>query len=766
MLLAGWLTGTVAVHAQLPTPTLTWVFPAGGQAGTTNLITVAGTDLDDPTGLLFSYPGVTGAPVPGKHGEFTVRIPEGTAPGLHELRLIGRFGASNPRPFAIGTASELAVPPTNSLPESAVALAPDTVINHRVQANAATWFQFGAKAGDRLFVRVTARELDSRLVPEIRILHSGNSELAVVRRRELLEFNASTSGVFRLRINDQTYRGGDEFHFRLSLTRAPQVDFTLPLSTRLGSTNFLHLFGRALPGGNPLRLTAPNGGPMEQLDLSLGTAPLGLADHGLTRLRRPAAASLPGEVGLFPGTAQFPWLPEVMLSTGAHPTVLVSPGEFPIVAVPVAATGLFAPGATPTGLRFEAKKGDVFWIETVSERLGFPTDPLAVVQRERSTKGTQGETLYADVLEVSDTDANLGDREFNTTSRDAAARFEAPETGTYRLVLRDLFNAAPGRPHYPWWLSVRPESPDFRLAALALPPPKANNDDRRLHVSVPVLRRGQTLPLRVFVFRRDGFNGDVELTATNLPAGVTAAVTRVAAGQNTGVILLTAGESATGAASATLLGRAQLGDRAVQHTAPLAFLTAPVADWNNEAAAIRFAESSVVSVCAAETAPVVAQPTAGTHTVGAGGKVSVSFRIARNGDFNGAFSLKPAGHPELEKAKELAVPEKATNATFELNLAETKLPPGRHTLWLQGTVAGKYRNQPEAIAATDAELKAAEQALAQAKEPDKAAAMARKQTAEAAKKAAEERAKPRDVTVPLYSAPFVVEVTPAKEPAQ
>lgn len=215
-----------------------------------------------------------------------------------------------------------------------------------------------------------------------------------------------------------------------------------------------------------------------------------------------------------------------------------------------------------------------------------------------------------------------------------------------------------------------------------------------------------------------------------------------------------------------MLGRAQLGDRTVQQTAPLAFLTTPVADWNNEAAAIRFAESPVVSVCAAETAPVVVQPTIGTHTASPGGKLSVAFRLVRQGDFNGAFSLKPAGHPELEKAKELAVPEKATNASFELNLAETKLPPGRHTLWLHGTVAGKYRNQPEAIATTEAELKAAEQALAQAKEPDKAAAMARKQTAEAAKKAAEERAKPRDVTVPLYSAPFVVEVTPAKEPAQ
>jgi len=764
--LAGWLAGATESCAQLPTSTLHWVFPAGGQAGTTNFIRVAGADLDEPAGLLFSHPGVVGAPVPGKPGEFTVRIPEGSAPGLHELRVVGRFGASNPRPFAIGAASEIAIPPTNSLPENAVALPFDAVVNHRVQANALAWFQFSAKAGDRVFVRISAQELDSRLVPELRILGTGNSEIAVVRRREFLEFTAAADGIYRLRINDQTYRGGDDFHFRLSLTRTPQVDFALPLVTKAGPTNLLHLFGRALPGGKVLRMVTPDGGQMERLDLSLGTEPLRLAETGMTRLRRPAAASLLGDVGLFLGTTNSPWLPALMLSASVHPTVLISPGEFPVVALPVAATGLFAPGAAPTGLRFEAKKGEVFWIETFSDRLGWPTDPLAIVQRERTTKGPQGEALFADVLEVSDTDANLGDREFNTACRDAAARIEAPETGTYRVVLRDLFNSTPGRPQYPWRLSVRPESPDFRLAALALPPPKANNDDRRLHVSVPVLRRCQTLPLRVFVFRRDGFNGDVELTATNLPTGVTAAVTRVVAGQNSGVILLTAGESATGAASATLLGRAQLGDRTVQHTAPMAFLTAPVADWNNEAAAIRFAESPVISVCAAETAPVVVQPATDTHTASAGGKVAVAFRLVRHGDFNGTFNLKLAGHPELEKAKELAVPERATNATFELNLAETKLPPGRHTLWLQGTVAGKYRNQPEAVTAADAELKAAEQALAQAKEPEKAAAMTRKQAAENARKAAEERAKPRDVTVPLYSAPFVVEVTPAKEPAK
>lgn len=762
--LSVWL-GLLQLQAQLPTPTLTWVFPPGAQAGTTNVIQVAGTDLDDASGLLFSDHRIVGEPVAGKPGEFSVRIPEGVPGRLHELRVVGRFGASNPRPFVVGTTAEIAPPATNSAPGPAVTLPFDTVISQRLPANSALWFRFDARAGERLFVRVSARDLDSRLVPEIRVLDARDAEVAVVRRRELLDFTVPTSGAYHLRINDQTYRGGDEFHFRLLLTRQPQVDFALPLITKSGPTNLLHLFGRSLPGGSPLRIAGPDGNPLERLALPLGTEVSPTIPGSLSTLRRPAAASLPGDPAEISGPNGSAWLPSLPVLPASSPPVQVTPGEFPLVPLPATAAGLFAPPA-PTGIRFEAKKGEVFWIETASERLGFPTDPIAVIQRERSTKGERGETLYADVLELGDTDTNLGDREFNTASRDATARFEAPETGTYRVVIRDLFNTAPGRPAYPWWLNVRPETPDFRLAALALPPPKANNDDRRLHVSVPVLRRGQTMPVRVFVFRRDGFNGEVELSATNLPPGVSAAITRIAAGQNSGVILLTANETASGTTVASLRGRAAIGGRTVEHAAPLAFLTAPVADFNQEAAAIRFAANSVVSVCAVESAPVMVQPTAETVMATAGGKVSVPLRIRRTGEFNGAFSLKPAGHPELDKAKELAVAEKSTNAVLELNLAETKLPAGRHTLWLQGTVAGKYRNQPEAVATADAELKAAEQALAQAKESDKAAAQARKQAAESAKKAAEERAKPRDVTVPLYSAPFIVEVTAPKEAAK
>ncbi len=755
-----------AAMAQLPIPKVAWIFPAGAQAGTTNLITVSGTDLDDPLTLVAGHSGIVAEVRPNQPGEFTVVVPTNHPAGSVGLRFSGRFGLSNPRPFQIGTGPELFVPSTNNGPTSATFLPLETTANGRVNASMEAWFRFEAKAGQRLFAQVAARELASRLVPELMVTDLAGRELARARRRELLDFAAPTNGTFLLRLNDQTYRGGADYHFRLRLTAGPHIDFALPNSLRAGETNRVTLFGRNLPGGISLPYPAPDGRPWERLTVEIA-APA-RSDDGIAEVSvRPAASALATDAFNWNLTATNGPSNPLAFALTTNATTASWTNGFAPVTPPCDFSGLFPAHGEATGVTFAAKKGDVLWLELYSDRLGFPTDPLAVVQRERATKGERGETLFTEVLELGDTDTNLGDREFNTASRDAAARFEAPETGNYRVSVRDLFNTAAGRPRYAYRLSLRRETPDFRLVALAQPPPKANNDDRNLHVAVPVLRRGQTLPIRVLAFRRDGFSGAIELSATNLPRGVTAALTRIPGGQNSGVILLTANADSAGATSAKLLGRAWLNGENVTRAAPLVFLQWPVPDYNNESAFSRVAMESLVSVCAAEQAPITLAPAeAKAFEAPVGGKLSLPLSLIRRGDFQAAFSVKPAGHPELDKAKETSLPEKSTNATVELNLAELKLPEGTHSLWFQGAVAGKYRNQPEALATAETALKEAEQALAAASDKDKPPLEERRKSAEAAKKSAEERAKPRDLTLPVWSQPFTVKITPAPKPEE
>jgi hypothetical protein len=164
-----------------------------------------------------------------------------------------------------------------------------------------------------------------------------------------------------------------------------------------------------------------------------------------------------------------------------------------------------------------------------------------------------------------------------------------------------------------------------------------------------------------------------------------------------------------------------------------------------------------------ESAPVTVR--VGVATGSADGATwKLPLQIERRGEFHGAFKLKAVGHAALDKAQEISIPEKATNLVAELSLGEARLSTGTHTLWLQGSLTGKYRQAPEALVAAEAELKAAEQALSAAKPEGKAAAETRKTEAEARRKAAEEKAKPRDLTLAIWSETFQVTVGGAVKP--
>jgi len=751
--------------AQLPVARLSWIFPAGAAAGSTNEVTIAGSDLDDPVALRFSDARVTASPKPAAADRFLVVVPAEVPEGLLDVRFAGRFGLSNPRAFAVGKWAESTAPTTNALAGSAVLLPSATTVNGRTQPNAEAWFRFDAVAGQRVFARVEARELESRMVPDLAVLSLDGRELATVRRRQLLDFRAPTNGPFLLRLSDQMFRGGDGYHYRLTLGTGPHVDFAVPNVLRAGVTNHVALYGRGLPGAVASGIAAADGTALERLELDI-IAPVTPSPPGpmVEFLLRPAAAVLSRDAFVWRWTGTNGPSNPLFFGLTTNAVVAVPVDALPTVVPPCEVSGLFPARGHAAGVTFQARKGEVYWLEVFADRLGFSADPLVVVQRERSTRDPSGAVLYADVLELGDTDANVGDREFNTASRDAAARFEAPQDGTYRVTVRDLFNAGDGQPRLPYRLSIRRENPDFELIAFALPPARIG-EDRNVHVLPVSLRRGQTVALKVVALRRDGFNGDIGLSATGLPAGLTASATRIPGGQNSSTLLLTASADASGSGQLTVQGNAKAGETALVRNAAMASVIWPVPDFNNENAVSRLVRESVVSVVDAESAPVSLVVADGKPLEApADGRLALPFQVIRRGEFQGAFSLKPAGHPALDKAKEIAVAEKATNAVGELAIAELGLPAGTHTLWLQGTVSGRYRNNPEALAAAEAALKAAEQAVASASGDEKPKAEERRKAAEAARKSAEDKAKPRDMTLPVWSQPFVVTVLPSAKP--
>lgn len=754
--------------AQLLVARLLGLSPAGSRIGTTNEIVVTGSDLDGPVALRFSDPRIAAMPKDGAADRFVVVVPESVPPGTVDVRFEGRFGLSNPRAFAVDTAPTLAAPSTNSVPESAAALERGTVLDGRVAAGGVSWFRLAGRAGEHLRIRVDASALDSRLSPDLTLFHADGRELAVARRRERLEFTAPSDGPFLLRLADAQFRGGDGFHFRLRVESAPVVVFTLPQSVQAGRTNRVSLYGHSLPGGQPAGILGPDGTPLERVESEFivpvePAAPPSGEIAG--NLRRPASAFLARDFwstswnpsGAGPVAVGFHWTTNSIVALPTNGLLTVVP--------PCEASGLFPGRGEVAGVSFQAAKGTVWWIEIVGDRAHPDCDPHAVVQRERTTRDAAGKVQFADVAELGDTDTNHGDREFNTSHRDAAVRFEAPETGNYRVLVRDLFHLGPNPSRRPFRLSIRPARPDFDLAVFVQPPVRVGED--RTQPVLPIdLRRGQTVALRVVAQRRDGFDGEVALSASNLPAGLHLGPARIPAGQHVTTAFLTADTNAAASGPWILQGTESVDGTARIRNALGATLVWPVGDYNQEAPVVRFTRTTTAGVVTAEAAPATVRVGDGPPIVAIeGGLLRLPVHVLRHPDFPAAFSLKPAGHPAFDKAKEIAVPEKAGEVATEIALAEANLPPGIHTLWLQGSLAGKHRNQPEALAAAEAALKEADQALAAAGPEAKPKAEERRKAAEAARKAAEERAKPRDVTVPVWSEPFTVRIDPKPTPA-
>ena len=749
-------------NAQLPVARVTHFFPPGGKAGSALEVTTGGANLDEPARLHFSHSGLSATPK-GDGGQFTVTIASNVPPGTYEARFVGRFGMSNPRVFVVGSLPESIVPTTNTSAASAADLKPDTTINGRVNANAVSWFRFGAKKSQRLILECVAEGIDSRLDPVLAVVDGAGREMESARTGGLIDFIAPADGNYLLKVSDFLFRGGDEYFHRLTLSTGPRIDFALPASGLPGTKTNVTFYGRNLPGGKPAKEFAAGGKPLEQVTVEV-SFPL---EEKVRRLN-PGLALRPSDtaVDAFEYRLKSPKGPSnpLLLSLATAPVVLEQepnskPSQAQRLAPPCEVSGQFFPAYDQDWFTFEAKAGEAFWIEVFSQRLGLPTDPFVLVQRV--TKNDKGEEQSSDVLELADQDTNLGEREFNTASRDPSGRFEAKEAGTYRVMVRDLFQRTEKSARFVYRLSVRRETPDFRLAAVSVVP-KSKADAKNIDIGVPVLRRGETITLRVMAFRRDGFKGDIELALENPPPGLSFAGDVMPAGKNTDFILLTAAEDApdfTGLVR--IVGKAKAGDKEIVREARGATMLFPVGNIDSERAESRLTREFALAITSKESAPLsIAPAERKTWEVAANGKIEIPLKLTRRGEFNATLKLKPLGPGTADALKEFEVDGKATNAVLKLDVAALKLSPGRHVFAVQTQTAGKYRNNPEAAAFAEASAKEAEKA---AGELDAASKKAMKEFEETAKAVEPAEAAAKIAREKVASAKVALEKTPTDE---
>jgi len=792
------LTGIAVIMAafetsaqQLPRATLSSVFPAGGQQGATLDVTVSGGDLDDSNKLTFSHPGITakqkldGAGVPVAN-QYNVTIAKTVPVGFHDVRVSGgRFGVTNVRSFAVGDLPEITSNGGTGL-ENAAEVKLGTIINGQAPSRNYAYYKVGLKKGQRVIVSCMARELDSNLEPVLILKSSGGLELERSRLGEPVDFTPAADGDYFVGLHDFVYGGGAGHVYRLSVAERPHIDFVIPPVGEPGKQGKFTLYGRNLPGGVDSGM-ALEGKPLQKQVVTInlpgdakarislaGTSPVGPSQAGFDGIeyRLPSSKGSSNPVRIFFSDA--PVITEI-----AAPNEKATDAQK--ITVPCDYAGLFYPRRDRDWVTFDAKKGDIYWVEVVSERLGAPTNPYFRV--ERVTKNDKGEEKVSTVKEVTESPVNIGGTVFNTTTVDPTFRFSVSEDGMYRLVTYDMYNR--GAPNSLYRLSIRKEAPDFRLVSMIEGPPAMPN--KALPIPTAFLRRGQVLPVKVMAFKRDGFNEPIEVNLAGLPGHVTASKATIYPGQNSALVLISAKDDATAwSGEVTVSGKATVNGKAITHQARTADVTTVTYDTQSKKSKVRarLTGGMLITVTDREKVPLrikAKEEKVWEHSVF--GNIKIPINIAFDAGFKGVDkNVVLVGHPAVAKFKAVKVGKDKTEANIDLNLATYKLGAGNYTLYVRSQVKGKYKrvSDEELKAAKDAasaadkiakETKAASDAAAKNKDATaEAKALAKKKSDEAAavKKTADALVKKLtggnkagDITATFLSSPIRVKVTSA-----
>ncbi|HVW36702.1 MAG TPA: PPC domain-containing protein, partial [Pirellulales bacterium] len=442
---------------------------------------------------------------------------------------------------------------------------------------------------------------------------------------------------------------------------------------------------------------------------------------------------------------------------------------------PCECAGQFYPQGDQDWFAFEAKQGQKYVIEVISQREGSIADPFLLVEQLSTDK--QGKETIKELKSEDDAGEAAADPDFNTRHDDPVYRFTAPADGVYRVLVRDLYFGSRGDPRFVYRLAIRPEQPDFRL--VAMPKFSGSQPNANQQASVvwsPLLRKGGTDLIEVVALRRDGFDGEITVTAEGLPSGVTAEPASIGPGSNLTTLVLKAAEDAAATTAAfRLVGRSKLGENEIAREARPAALV-----WSGQqrqaAARSRLTNDLALSVSDSEPAPFSIEPKDTAHwETSRAGKLEIPLVVKRRDGFSGPIQLAVAGLPRgFQRVNNLAIDGKADTAKLSLNVP-ANAPLGSFSLYLRATARHNYRRNPQAaeaaakrkeeLAMLESELVKAAKAAGEAKrEAEKAAAETEKQSEKSLKQLAESAEVVKEAEAQVKAA--AAEVADAKEAAE
>lgn len=400
-------------------------------------------------------------------GKLKVTAAADARPGLTWVRLIGADGASVPRPLFVGSLPEVAeVEPNNSFKERQQ-LSASTVISGKLQKqNDVDVFSIPVQAGQTLVASVIANELlGSPMDAVLQICTESGTVLVQDNDSHGLDpqvtYTAAQAGNYLVRI----FAFPSEPNSTIAFAGGDNYLYRLTITTAGYADHALPL---AVQRGQPAELK------LHGWNLPSPAAMLDIPDGDLREL---LFFQPPDCAGLVP-----------LLVTN-HPSLVAettasreTPQECPL---PCVLSGRLDEPKDSDVFRFTAPKGKPLSIKAESDSIGYEVDPLLRV--------------------TDDAGKVLAEAESSRRGGEPVLKFTPPADGPLRLEIADLHRR--GGLRYAYRITLSPVTPDFSVTLAA-----------GTFSIVP----GKTLEIPLTIDRQNGFAGEIEITAENLPAGITA----------------------------------------------------------------------------------------------------------------------------------------------------------------------------------------------------------------------------------------------------
>jgi hypothetical protein len=667
-------------RADLPSIRFDRLTPLGAAAGSSVEVEVAGAEIDDVKSLLFDHPGVKAELV--KDRRFRITVAADVPAGTYDVRLVGRFGVSNPRLFAVSHGlTEVTKKEPNSDRATAQSIAVNSVVNGQSGQNREDFYRFPLRKGQRVVIECQAGKLDSMLDATLTLYSAESKQLAsngdYHGRDPLIDFIAPAEGDYLVSVADLSFRGGHPY--RLVVSDGPQVENLFPRAVQVGKAATLSVFGRNLGAGSKPSAWRVQDLALDEMPLTVtppadifGLGAYRFLDHPTCHSVLPTAATctLTGFQVQPSGNKGFASaLPMLLVDTPV--TLEVEPNDDPNspqrITLPAVVSGRFDKERDADWYEFETTEDGAYAFEVYCERIGGWADPYLVVMDDKGNR----------VAELDDFGQRMN--AFDGHLRDPSGTVNLSGKRKYRVLVQDRYRRGGAR--FQYVLTIHRPVPDFYAAVIHSQNPGPGGT---------TIRQGGAAYLDVILHLKDGYNGPITLTAEGLPPGLHALPTAIN-GDTRGTFVLWADADApewTG--TVQLFATGKRGETVIKRE--VRPYTRVWTDPNMNSSR----PTRQLAVAIRESAPFGLRTSAERLEVEAGKKVELKLQLERRWpDFKNAVRVRTPQLPGFLKVASADFAPDKTEATVAFDVA-ANARPGEYTVTLIGQAQVPFSKDPKA----------------------------------------------------------------------